>query len=153
MKLPFADMSPPSWRRSSLFVGRRTSGLAAIGCGLLATIAFSCGSSSAAVQSKVTPAYDAGHTYAAKYAATFRTDLDHFCRKHKVDCPGKETGPITYPASTPQKYCALLMTGDTSFNGNRADWVAGCVSSFKDARFIDPGSISSGATIQLRLAK
>jgi hypothetical protein len=149
---PWVAANRPSGKRYSLPRWRRISGPAPIVCALLVMIIAFCSCSAATIQSQGTRSYKAGHTYAANYAAAYRVSLKQFCRDHKVECPDKETGPIIYPASSAQKWCTILMSDETSFKGNREDWVAGCVNSSKGARFVDPTSNSSG-TLKLKTWK
>ena len=117
---------------------RRIVGVGPIACATLVMSFAWCSCSAATTQSQETRSYKAGHAYEAKNAAVYRVSLKELCREHRVMCPGNKTGPITYPASTAQNWCTVLLTGDASFKGDREEWVAGCVSSTKGARFIEP---------------
>ena len=150
-KQPFVEARPLSGMHHSLPRKRRISVPGLMVCALFAMAIIFSSCSAATIQSQGTRSYDAGHAYAANYAAKFRVSAYKFCRTHKTDCFGKDSGPLTYPASTPQKWCTILGSGETSFKSNPEDWVAGCVKAFKGARFVDPWGTSSG-TIPIRLS-
>ncbi len=131
------------WQPSHALKTLRCRSRAIIGVLAVMALVF-CGSSAGALQSHRSRSYIAGRRFAATYVVMFRTADNKVCAKTGLHCPATEkSGLIIYPVATAKGWCTLLMKGDVAFRGDRNQWLAGCVSTVKDADFLHAPSGSA----------
>jgi hypothetical protein len=84
-------------------------------------------SSAGAVQSRNSRSYLVGRRFTAAYVVRLQS--------------AERSHTVVIPVSNSKNFCAALKKDDSAFRGDGDQWDAGCVSSLRDAVFVNPKGI------------